>query len=392
MKICFFFPLAIALATLTACDEKEGKVGSPPPKPLSTVHVVYPKQEVITAWDEYTGRLEAVEQVEVRARVSGLLESIHFEDGQTVKAGDLLFTIDSKPFLAELAGAEADLKQAESASALAKLNLDRGKELLKRNAIAREEVDIREGDYAQAQARELAERARVESAQLSLGYTEVRAAIDGRTSDRHVTQGNLISGGTAESTLLTTIISIDPIYCRIEADEASVLKYMRLNQQGLRESARDTRISVEMGLTDDDGYPQKGYIDFVNNTFDLATATQRARAVFPNTNGFLTPGMFARVRLPGRGEFEATLVPEIAIQTQQNFTSLLTVDADDSVVVLPVEIGPRHGKMRVIESKLSSDSRVIVSGIPSAFPGTKVNAVAEPTEAELDGNGEKTSE
>ena len=373
MKNLRYALLTFVMGCVPACNDS----ASPPKRPPTAVNFVYPVQNRITAWDEYTGRLEAVEDVELRARVSGLLESIHFEDGQLVRKGDLLFTIDPKPFQADLSAAEADLNQARAASHLAKVNLERGQDLLKRNAIAREGVDIREGDYAQAEARVEAAVARVAAARLSLGYTEVRAPIGGRASDRFVTEGNLISGGTAESTLLTTIVSVDPIFCRIEADESSVLKYMRLNQQGKRESARDTRIPVEMGLSDDKDYPRNGYIDFVNNSFDTATATLRARAVFPNEDGFLTPGMFARVRLPGRGEITATLVPEIAIQTQQDFTSLLTVDDGNLVKVTPVTLGPRHGRMRVIESELPLDTRVIVTGLTSIFPGTTVAPVEQ---------------
>ncbi|MDQ8191808.1 efflux RND transporter periplasmic adaptor subunit [Roseibacillus persicicus] len=372
MKSQFLIPTLIVLG-LASCQDKDESAQAPPARPPALVKFVHPVQKEIVAWDEYTGRIEAVREVEVRSRVGGLLESINFTDGQLVKEGELLFTIDKEPFEAELAAAKADLAQAETERDLAKSNYERGQALLKRNAIAKEDVEVREGDFAGAEARVLSQRARVRIAQLNLNYTEVRAPITGRIADRFVSAGNLISGGSAQSTLLTSIVSVDPIYCRIEADEASVLKYMRLNQQGKRESAREGGVEVEMGLGDDEGYPRRGRIDFVNNTFDPATATMRARAIFDNDDGFLTPGMFARVRLPGRGEFRATLVPEIAIQTQQSFTSILTVGENDVVEVVPVTLGPLQGDMRVVEEELPADTRVIVSGLTSAFPGSTVN-------------------
>lgn len=366
-----YFTLPICLLAFSACQKKEdqAKQGAPPP---SVVRFVNPVQEKIIAWDEYTGRIEAVDSVEVRSRVSGMLEKVHFKDGQMVEEGDLLFTIDRRPFEAELLAAKADLAQAEAEKELAKANAQRGKALLNRNAIAQEDVDIRSGNLVTAEAKVQAEQARLQTSELTLGYTEIHAPITGRISDRFVTEGNLIAGGSAQSTLLTRIVSVDPIYCRIEADEASVLKYMRMTQEGSGTPQRQGQMVAEMGLGDDQGYPRQGKIDFVDNRLDAATATLRTRAIFDNKDGFLTPGMFAKVRLPGRGEFKATLVPEVAIQTQQDFVSLLTVGEDDKVKVTPVKIGAAYGKMRVITSELPLDTRVIVSGITTAFPGAEV--------------------
>ncbi|MBK1834889.1 efflux RND transporter periplasmic adaptor subunit [Roseibacillus ishigakijimensis] len=376
-------PLLISslfLCFLPSCHQEE-EAPAAPQRPPAVVQFVHPVQKEITAWDEYTGRLEAVNEVEVRARVSGLLERVNFTDGQLVEEGDLLFTIDREPFEAELAAAQADLAQAETERDLARSNYQRGQALLERNAIAAEDVEVRKGTFAGAEARVQAQRARVRIAQLNLEYTEVRSPITGRTADRFVSAGNLISGGTAQSTLLTTIVTVDPIYCRIEADEASVLKYMRLNLAGKRESAREGGLEIQMGLGDDEGFPRVGRIDFVNNAFDTGTATMRARAVFDNDDGFLTPGMFARVRLPGRGEYTAMLVPEIAVQTQQSFTSLLTVGEGEVVEVTPVTLGPLQGEMRVVEGELDTETRVIVSGITQARPGAPVQAERAPAES-----------
>ncbi|GAA5484226.1 efflux RND transporter periplasmic adaptor subunit [Haloferula sargassicola] len=356
---------------VASCSKKDDPQKSAPPPP--TVEFVHPVRKDIISWDEYNGRLEAIDSVEVRARVSGMLEQIHFTDGQKVEEGDLLFTLDRAPFEAALKAAEAQLEQARASEKLAQSNFTRAQKLLERNAIAKEEVDIRQGTLAEAAASVQAAEAQVETAQLNLGYTEVRSPITGQISDRYVSVGNLISGGTAQSTLLTSIVSLQPIYCRIDADESTVLKYLRLDQEGKRESARTRQVPVEMALDGDEGFPRNGKVDFVNNAFDPSTATLRARATFPNEDGFLLPGMFAKLRLPGRGEYTATLVPEVAIQTQQDLTTVLTVDGENTVRAQPVTLGPKHGDMRVIESDLPTETRVIVSGLTMARPGGKVN-------------------
>ena len=349
--------------------KKEEKGGAPPPP---TVEFVNPVKEEITSWDYYNGRLEAVESVEVRARVSGLLEEIHFKPGARVEKGDLLFTLDKAPFIAAKKAAEAEVSQARASAELAQSNFQRGQRLLERNAIAKEEVDVRAGSLAETEAQVQAALAELDTADLSLSYTEVLSPISGRIADHFITVGNIISGGTADSTLLTTIVSTDPIFARIDADESSVLKYLRLEQEGKRASARNTTVPVEMALDGDEGFPLKGKIDFVNNSFDVDTATLRARAIFTNEDGIMTPGMFTKVRLPGRGKYEAILIPEAAIQTLQSLTTVLVVDGDNKVQSKAVTLGPTHGDMRVIESELSTDERVLVTGFTRLRPGTEV--------------------
>jgi RND family efflux transporter MFP subunit len=347
-----------------------------------TVEFVHPLRKKIISWNEFNGRLEAVESIEVRARVGGMLEKVHFTDGQNVNIGDLLFTIDSKPFAAEAKAARANLHQAEAAMKLARSNFERSEELLQRNAVAREEVETRSGLLAQAEARVEAAQAMVETAELNLGYTEVRSPIAGRIADRFVSPGNLISGGSEQSTLLTTIMSIDPIYCRIDADEASVLDYERHVLEGSRADARTTAIPGEMALEGDQGFPRKGHLNFVSNTFDTATATLRARVIFPNEDGFLTPGMFAKVRLPDRGEYTATLIPELAIRSQQDLVTVFTLDSENIVRSVPIILGPKHGEMRVIESELPDETRILISGLTHVRTGQTVTPKpAAPTDA-----------
>ena len=328
----------LSLTVLLASCKKEEE--APKKRPMPTVEFVNPIQKTITSWDYYNGRVEAVESVEVRARVGGMLETIHFEEGAIVEKGDLLFTLDKAPFLAAKGVAQAQLAQMEAAVGLAKSNFERGKKLLERNAIAKEEVDVREGALAESIAQVQGARAELETTTLNLSYTEVRSPISGRIADHFITGGNLISGGSSDSSLLTTIVSIDPIFVRIDADESSVLKYLRLAKEGKRKSAREAVVSVGMELDGEEDYPRKGEIDFVSNSFDANTATLRARAIFENGDGILTPGMFAKVRLPGRGEYQATLIPELAIQTQQSLTTILTVGDDNKVKSQVVTLGP----------------------------------------------------
>lgn len=361
--------LAPVLA-LAACGD--ARSAAPPPPP--TVEFVRPVGRRITDWDEFTGRLEAVESVDVRARVSGYLQSIHFEDGETVEKGQLLFVIDPRPYQAELDARLADLQRAEAARDLATTNLERGLKLLESNAIAAEDVDERRGALAEAEAELMSAQARVDAAQLDVDFTRVTAPIPGRLSDHMVSIGNLISGGASDSTLLTTIVSTDPIYCRIEADENTVLDYMRLNAAGKRQSARDYEAPVQLGLADEADFPHAGVIDFVDNRFDAGTATMRARARVPNPDGLLVPGMFARLRLAGEAERDALLVPDKAVQTEQTVRYVLVLDAQDVVRYRQVEVGSlTEDGLREVTQGLGADDRVVAGGLFAARPGATVS-------------------
>lgn len=369
----------LVLLLLAACGEAPDQAPSAGPAP--TVEVVLPLARTIADWDEFTGRLEAVESVDLRARVSGLLESIHFEDGEMVEAGDLLFQVDPRPYQAELDARVADAALAEAARNLASSNLERGRKLLESNAIPAEDVDARVAALAEAEAALQAARARVDTAQLSVDYTQVRAPITGRVSDHFISVGNLISGGTAQSTLLTTIVSTDPIYVRIEADESMVLNYLRLNAAGKRQSARDYEAPVQLGLADEEGFPHEGVVDFVDNRFDQGTATMRARARIPNPDGLLFPGMFARVRITGEAEREALLVPDKAVQTTQTLRYVLVVDEQGIVQQRPVTVGQLTlDGLREIREGVGPDDQVVTSGLFFARPGSLV----QPKRIELD--------
>ena len=362
---------SLAVAPLVACGADEASHAAPPPP---TVEYVLPIQREIVDWDEFTGRLEAVESVDVRARVSGYLESIHFEDGQVVEQGDLLFVIDPRPFQAELDMRVAEMEQLRVARDLAATNVERGRKLLESRAIAAEDVDVRESALAEAGAALLAAQARVDAAKLDVDFTHVTAPIAGRISDHFVSVGNLISGGDAQSTLLTTIVTMDPIHARIEADESTVLSYLRLNAAGKRQSARDYEAPVQLGLADEDDFPHAGVIDFVDNRFDAGTATMRARARIPNPDGLLLPGMFARVRIMGEAPRTALLVPDKAVQTDQTMRYVLVVGDGDVVQYRPVEVGTlTEDGLREVRQGLEATDRVVAGGLFAARPGVVVS-------------------
>lgn len=351
---------------LTACKQEQAP---PPPPPEVTVSQSIVRE--VIEWDEYTGQLQAVESVEVRARVNGYLQSIHFEDGQIVKKGDLLFVIDPRPYQAELDRAEADLRLAQAQLELAKSDLERAKKLLVSRAISEEEADTRAANLSESEAQVEAAKATIESARLNLEFTRITAPITGRISRKLVTEGNLINGGTG-GTLLTTIVSLDPIYCYAEADEQSYLKYMRLAQEGKRPSSREARNPAYLALADEMGFPHKGYIDFVDNQIDPNTGTITGRAVFPNPDLALTPGLFARLRIPGSGKYEAIMIPDEAIGSDQSQRFVFVVNDKNVVEYRKIQLGPIINGLRVIREGLKPEDWVVVKGVQRAMPGVQV--------------------
>jgi len=359
----------VAWLCATGCKPKTPVATPQPP----TVSVALPVQREVVEWDEYIGRLESPETVEVRARVSGYLAKVHFKEGKEVKTNDLLFTIDRRPYQAEYEHAEAEHQRAESQADLAKSDAERAKNLIATKAISQEDFDNKTKTYASALASLRAAHAAVDSAKLNLEFTEVRSPINGRTSRAVVTEGNLISGG-AGATLLTTVVSQDPLYCYVDVDERSILKYIQLRREGKRESALDKPIPVEMALADEVGYPHKGFTDFVDNKIDPTTGTLHCRGVFPNPERALGPGFFARMRIPGSGKYPAVLIPDRAVGSDQSQKFVYVINPETKVEFRPVKLGPLIDGLRVVKEGLKPGEPVIVEGLLRVRPGVVVDA------------------
>jgi len=382
---------------------------------VPSVTVARPLTKKIVEWDAYTGRIEAVDMVEIRARVGGYLQSVHFYEGQSVKKDDLLFVIDPRPFEAELNAANAmrlqsqsRLKQSEASleearSRVLQLNAmlqltnaryNRTRSLIQSNAASQQELDEREAEYLQAKANveggqagissaeaaistaeaeiEMA-RAGVETAELNLDYTKIIAPVAGRISRQYVTKGNLIAGGTTTSSLLTTITSLKPIYCVFDTSEQ---EYSRLPLSGEKESSQVAKNDVFLGLVDEAGFPHQGHMDFVDNQFDVDTASMRARCVFKNEQELLLPGMFARIRIPGSAAHDAILIPDSAIGTDQS-TQFVYVVIDGKTQRRPVTPGPIVDGLRVIRKGLVGDEALVIEGLLNARPGADVEVDRE---------------
>ncbi len=364
------FGAALSMALLlAACGQS-----TPPAPPPPQVTVASPVSQKLLDRDEYVGRFVAVDAVEIRARVSGYLEKIHFTDGQLVKAGDLLFTIDQRPFQASLDQARADLARAKSQADLTAADLGRAETLLQQKTIAEALFDQRVQAKRAADAALQAAEAAVKTAELNLEFTELRAPVTGRIGDRRVSPGNLVPGNT---TLLATIVSTDPIRFEFSFDEASYLRYQRIAQNAGRADERGKKLPVELRLLDEKTFGHKGSIDFVDNVIDTSSGTIRGRAVFANPNALFTPGMFGRILVPGSAEYEALLVPDSAIGTEQIRKFVYVVDAENNVQQKFVELGSLQGTQRVIRSGLNANDRVVINGLMRARPGTKVTPVKE---------------
>jgi RND family efflux transporter MFP subunit len=361
--------LAAHASLLAACGDSQQKAAPPPP----TVTVARPVQRNIIDHDEYVGRFVAVDAVEVRARVSGYLESVHFTDGQLVKQGDLLFSIDKRPFQNTLDQARANLELARSNLTYTEADLARGKQLVKDKTITEQTFEQRAQAMRNAAASVAANEAAVRQAELDLQFTELRAPVAGRIGDRRITPGNLITGGLAGNTsLLATIVSIDPIRLEFTFDEAAYLRYERFSRTGREVTGRDGSVIVALKLIDEAEFVHRGYMDFVDNVIDKASGTIRGRAVFGNAEGMFTPGMFARVRVPGTPAYQALLIAEAAIASEQARKYVLVVDSDNTAQQRYVTVGQAVDNLRVIKDGLKAEDRVIVNGLMRARPGARV--------------------
>lgn len=364
--------LTVLSVLIAACGEPADESAAGQQRPPPPVEIAQPLFKTIVEWDEFTGRFEAVDRVELRARVSGYLEEIHFRDGQLVEEGDPLFTIDPRPFVAALEGAQAQIALAQARVKLEFARKQRGERLLGTNAISQEEVDERRAAYAEALAELAAAEAAVRSRELDVEFTRIVSPIRGRISDRKVDVGNLISGGTDQATLLATVVALDPIHFVFDASEADYLRYVRLQRAGTRPSSREADNPVYVKLMDETEWVRRGRMDFVDNTLDDSAGTIRGRAIFDNPDMFLAPGIFGRLRLLGSGEYEAILVPDGAVLSDQSTKLVYVVDGEGMVAARRVELGPIHEGMRIIRSGLDADDWVIVNGVQRARPGGAV--------------------
>lgn len=352
--------------------------GGPPPPPVT---VAKPIAKRITNWDEYSGRFQAVQMVEVRPRVSGFIDTIHFKDGQIVKAGDLLFTIDPRPFELAVESAKAEVARAQAQVDLAATEVERARPLVRSGAVTERDFDQRAANLSVARAALQAAQAALRTAELNLEWTQVTAAIDGRISDRKVDAGNLVNGGSGSTTLLATIVTMDPIHFLFEVSEADYLRYSRLAEEGKRESSRDTGNPVRIRLSDEADFKHTGRMNFVDNAFNVRSGTMRGRAVVENATGLLQPGLFARMQLFA-GDVDGLLIPDAAVVSDQARKIVFTVGEDGIVKPKQVTLGAMDSGLRVIVSGIAADDRVVIDGIanPMVRPGSKVT----PQEGRID--------
>jgi len=361
-------PIALVVAGGYGLSQRGGQAIAAPPVPIVTVAA--PLLREITEWDDYVGRFEASRSVEVRPRISGQVTAVHFTDGAIVRKGQLLFTIDPRPYAAALAEARADAASARSDLELARVNLTRANRLIADEAVSQSDLDQLNAKVRAASAALAAADARVRSRSLDVEFTQVRAPIGGRISDRRVDAGNLVAAGEGPSgSLLTTINALDPIYFNFDSSEALFLKAQRERQAGGAAAQQ-----VEIRLQDESDYRWTGRVDFADNAINANSGTLRVRAVIDNPDYFLTPGMFGNMRLAQGGTVSALLVPDAAVRTDQARKQLFVVGKDGTVAARPVETGPLVAGLRVIRSGLKADDRVIVQGIQFAQPGAKVTA------------------
>jgi RND family efflux transporter MFP subunit len=377
---------AAGLALIAAVGVIHPALGQSPQAPPA-VTVSTPLQKEITEWDEFTGQFAAVDYIEVRARVSGYLTQIHFQDGQLVKQGDLLFVIDPRPYEATLAVARAQLGQATAQMDLAQRQLERSAELRKKDFEPASSYDQRVSELKVAAAAVESAKATIRSGELNVEFTRITAAVTGRISNHLVSIGNLVSGGdSGNTTLLTTIVSLDPIYFNLDMSEADFLAYQRASEKGLMKSTRDAAVPVALHLNDEKGWPHEGQLNFVDNRVDRSSGTIRVRAVFPNPDFFLTPGQFGRIRIPGSEPYQAILVPDAAVVTDQSRKIVMAVRDDGTIEPKVVRTGPTYDNLRIIRSGLAATDRIVIDGLVRARPGAKVTPQPGKIELEAQAN------
>jgi multidrug efflux system membrane fusion protein len=361
----------LAALSLAACS-----AGGPPEFPPPQVNVAKVVQKDVKLWDEFSGRIEAINTVELRPRVAGYLAAVHFREGSLVKRGQLLFSIDDREVRAALESAKANTARAQSRVDLARTELARSERLIKEQATSQGELDQRRVELQQALADLAGAKASVSQAELNVGFSQIRSPIDGRVGAALVKPGNLLSPGTS---LLATVVSMDPIYVSFDGDEQVYLKYQGMSQTGQRVSSRDARNPVQVGLSNEDGFPHQGEMVFVDNQLDPATGTIHAKAQLRNPDGALTPGLFARVRLLGSGEQSVLLIHEMAVSTDQDRKFVYVIGEKNTAQRRDVVLGERVDGLRIVTGGLTAGDVVVVNGVRKIFfPGAPVSPITVP--------------
>ena len=351
----------------SGCGNSGSGAQAPPPPQVSVATVI---ERRVKDWDEFTGRLQAVETVEIRPRVSGYIDKVAFTEGSLVKMGDLLFVIDPRPYQAEYDRAAADVKRFKTALELARVELTRVQHLKDSGAVSQEELDERKSTVAQAEANVGGSEASLESAALNLNFTKVSSPVAGRVSRAEVTRGNLVTGGINGGTLLTSVVSIDPIYLYFDADEQSFLRYSQMARAGQRPTGDSAPVNV--GLANEEGFPHAGALDFIDNQLNPQTGTIRARAVLANKSGQFTPGLFARVQLLGSGEYSAILIEDRAVNTDQSQKYVLALGENNTIEYRKVKLGRVVDGLRIVREGLKAGDVIVVNGAQRVHPGITV--------------------
>jgi len=356
------------------CNKSPANKGSPP----LPVNVVTASEKEVNEWDEFTGRLDPVESVEIRPRVSGYITEIHFEAGAIVKKGDLLYVIDPRPYQADFDRAKAEVDRMDAQLKLAQIELNRAKELRDKNTISASEFDQKAATYQGAAAAKSSAEAAKNSAALNLEFTQIKSPVDGRVSDQRITVGNLVQPGAGAESVLTTVVSIDPIYAKVDADENAILKYVKLAEQGKRVSARTAKIPAWVELGNETDFPHEGYVDFVDNRLDPSTGTVRARMVLKNWDpNLITPGFFVRVRVAGATPYRAALVADRVIGSQQGLKYAFVVKPDNTIERRTLETGSIFEGKRIVKNGLKDGEKVVSTRLQLLQAGMKVQPIPE---------------
>jgi membrane fusion protein, multidrug efflux system len=377
MRHSFFAGVGLLLVFLMGSGCRKASAPQQGPLPVNVVTAI---EKEVNEWDEFTGRLEAVESVEIRPRVSGYITEIHFEAGAIVKKGDLLYVIDPRPYQADFDRAAAEVDRMDAQLKLAEIELNRAKELRGKATISASEFDQKAATYQGAAAAKSSAEAAKNAAALNLEFTQIKSPIDGRVSDQRITVGNLVQPGAGPDSLLTTAVSVDPIYAKVDADENAILKYVKLSEEGKRVSARTAKIPAWIELGNETDFPHEGVIDFVDNRLDSSTGTVRARIVLKNWNpNFITPGIFVRVRIAGATPYRAALIDDKVISSQQGVKYAFVVKPDNTLERRTLETGTIFEGKRIVKSGLKDGEKVVSTRLQLLQPGMKVTPVPEST-------------